>query len=328
MKVIGLLSFCLFVIACSKSPITGNTLFSPSSKPTADFNYQTEYQLKKMKLEESGDDCLLYDFTFSTTYPEINNNFEVVGQLYRPKRSNFKAPIVVLFPPTGGKNFLDENVAENLCESDIAVFLPTNDFTGIDQADPPPVEDHDHALRRVVAATKTFIQYSKEHYRLDGSKAGIFGASLGGIIGTFSMSVLPDISAGYFIVAGGDVPNILAHSTQERVVRLKNIRKQQEGFRNDEEYEAWLQANLSLEPLEYAVNIPTETVQMVISTNDSSVPTDNQYLLHEALGKPEHEVSSSGHVWTILNSMSGSSRGIIDFFNQRFSKANPRLPTN
>ena len=325
--VLGLMTLGLFFLSsCSKSAEVKykKQVFEKISN---EFNYQPVYAIKEIKQVKQTNDCDIYNFLIETTYPGLGDTFEFAGEIFRPRYSKEKVPVALLFPPVGGKNMYDDRMAKTFCSREIAVFLPTEDLTGIDQKEIPPVEDHDHALRRVIAVSKVFIELSVEDQQIDGEKIGIFGASLGGIVGSFSMGLLPSISAGFFLVAGGDVPYILAHSTQRKVAWIKSRRKAKYGFPSDKAYEAWLNSHMDFDPLDVAVNIPTESVKLVISKNDGSVPSNTQWNLHKALGEPDYFLSRDNHVNTIMSYLGSKKNrnGVADFFLQRFESENPRV---
>ena len=167
----------------------------------------------------------------------------------------------------------------------------------------------------------------RESDEFNHEKVGVLGASLGGLLSVFAMSVLPEVSAGYFAVAGGDFPSILANSNQDVAKRLRSYRMSKFGMTSPEEYEDYLRRNLRYDPLDFASEIPTDAVRMVISNKDRKVPTENQWLLHEALGRPLSKVYRWGHIWTIFFSLGNKDNQdeITDFFVERFSQDNPRV---
>ncbi|MCB0378381.1 MAG: hypothetical protein KDD33_07805 [Bdellovibrionales bacterium] len=295
------------------------------------FQYITNYQIDEMALDTKGSArCLIYDLDLTTDYPGMPDPLKVDGRLYLPNPNRLggdTVPMVVMLPPMGGINMLDRRMANTFCDEKIAAYIIMNDFTGVQSGNTPPVDDHDKAFHRTISALKASLAFANDYEHTNGEKVGLFGVSLGGILGSFSMQTQAQVAAGFFIVAGGDVPSILADSDQEDVTRVRQERMQQEGFNSKAEYEAWLRLHLNYDPQDLAPSVPTETVQMVISRDDYHVPTARQVDLHGAFGEPQAYYFNSGHVGTVIDVLLWESNRLIisDFFKERFTLENPRV---
>lgn len=316
-------------VSFARVPLTDQEL----ALALAQFQYTSNYTEVASKGNESlFYDCWVYKKVLTTEYPSMDQPLEISVQMYIPNKNilgESKIPAVVILPPVGGVNFLDEQMAETFCSSKIAAFIITNDFAHVeDQASHSllPVNDHEKAFHRVNAGVKSVMALAADHKNIDADKFGIFGVSLGGILGSFAMSTLPEISAGYFVVAGGDVPNILALSSQEKIATIRKKRMKEKNFTSPEEYEDYLRQHMKLDPLDFGRTMPPETIGMVIAQKDKSVPTANQITMHEAFGQPEAEFYKLDHVDTVIATLLYGSerRRIAKFFNERFKNENPR----
>ena len=269
--------------------------------------------------------CQLQDIEYTTTYPQLEGKLNIKAKLVVPAISG--APLVIILPPLGGANALDVSTAESFCNNKMAALLITSNLTGLDKDELVPVTDHDHTVRRVASAVKAAMIVARTYPQINVNKVGIFGASLGGILGSVAYAVIPEISAGVFIVNGGDVPHILATSDQGPVVTLKNKRKAQVGLSTDEQYEAYLDDNMTMDPLHFAKLIRPEATKLFLSKNDQSVPTKDQMLFYNAIGVPaDTSFTNVGHVATIISVLglgSGKQKS-AEFFLKRFALANPR----
>ena len=329
-RILILLSLLVAVqTAWARDPISDEKL----TQIVDQFQYITIYNIKDNNTNSgSWDTCWYYTTNLETDYPGATGNYEIKTKFYIPNRDDLgtdQVPFVILLPPMGGANFLDESMAETLCSRNIAAMIITNDFTGVQNGDVPPVEDHDMAFHRTVAGVKAAMAFAKDDPNVNGDKVGLFGVSLGGILGSFAMSTQLDISAGYFVVAGGDVPHILAYSDNEQVARIRVERMKLEGFTTKDEYEDYLRVNMSLDPFDLSRSVPSETISMVLSRNDTTVPTEDQLLLHTGYGQPKVQYTNSGHVDAVIETLlwGDSRRKIADFFKERFKLENPRLST-
>jgi hypothetical protein len=276
--------------------------------------------------------CWLYEKEFETSYPGAEKPLRVTMNMYIPNRDRLgdeQVPAVVLLPPIGGVNILDRSTAETLCDYGMAGIILSNDFANIQKqakGDLLPPDDHQETFYRISAAIKGTMTMVDQDPNLDYGKMGIFGVSLGGILGSFVMTTQPDIAAGYFVVAGGDIPRILATSDQDEVSTIRRKRMQTENIESQEEYELFLRKNITLDPVDLAMTMLPETLNMVIAERDSAVPTPNQFMLHEAFGEPTAAYYDNSHVSTVISSLFPGSgrRRIARFFEERFERPNPR----
>lgn len=324
-----LVNFGLF--ANARDPLPAEN----AAEVISEFQYEGNYTiLEDDNNGSSWSSCWKYNRVIETSYPTMTEPLEVELQMYIPNRDQLgdkEVPVVFILPPVGGVNFLDRQMAETFCSSDIAAIILVNDFANIDSqanGDLLPPEDHGFALHRTVAGVKATMAMSVDDANINPKKIGLFGASLGGILGSFVMTTQKEISAGYFIVAGGDIPNILAYSEQEKVSKIRRKRMKEENIETKEEYEQYIRNYVTLDPIDLAVTMLPDTLHMVISERDDVVPTSNQFQLYEAFQEPEATFTNSGHVDTVVESLlfGGQRRKIARFFSDRFELDNPRPP--
>lgn len=286
------------------------------------FNYKPQVSVQR----EVTVGCTPQDVEYTTTYPQRDSALKILAKSFIPNTTN--APVVFILPPLGGANRLDLAMGELFCKSNIAAFLIVTKLTGLDSDVLPPVEDHDHTHRRVVSAIKGGIEILGKMPQINIQKIGLFGTSLGGILGSVAYGVMPEISAGTFLVNGGDVPFIMAYSDQGSIVKVKNLRKQQMGFQNDQEYENYLKEHLKLDPLHFAKLIQPETLKMYLATADTSVPSAKQMEFFRAVGEPKETMFyNMDHIRTIaaVLALGNQKPKIVDWFAARFALENPRL---
>jgi hypothetical protein len=299
--------------------------------------FQYDNNFKEISSDLSGgswDSCWVYKKTIQTIYPTALEPLEIQLTMYIPNRKdlgNKKIPSVIMLPPTGGINFLDKSMGNTFCSNNIAAVILENDFANIVyQADEKLLDplDHEESYYRATAAVKAAMAMTAIDDNINSEKIGLFGVSLGGILGSFVMSTQEQISAAFIVVSGGDVPEILTNSQQDEVSRIRHKRMTEQGFTTKQEYEDFLRKYITIDPLDIARMMIPETLKMVISNNDKNVPTTNQLSLFEAYGKPSATYSNSGHVDTVVATMfMGSKRQIIaNFFKERFALPNPRPP--
>ena len=291
------------------------------------FNYVANVEL----VRTGAPGCTGQDVEFNTTYPQRDSKLSIQGKTYIPTGNAEPVPVVFMLPPLGGANQLDVLMAQTFCKNNVAAIILTTNLTGLDGPSLVAVTDHDHTHRRVAAALKGAMVLARTFNEINPEKMGLFGASLGGILGSVAYSVLPEISAGTFLVNGGDVPNILANSDQGVVVKLKNQRMAEQHFTTTEEYERYLNENLKIDPMHFTRFIQSDTIKLFLSKADKSVPSADQMLYYNALGQPkETKFYMIGHAETIVAvlAIGQGKQQIVDWFKSRFAQRNPRLGPN
>ena len=310
----------LFSSAYAYRPVTDEKL----AEIIKSFDYTPNVRM----LRSGTASCSPQDIEYGTTYPQRDSELNVKAKTFIPTTQSGPVPLVFMLPPLGGANQLDLMMGDTLCKNGIAAFLITTNMNGLDSPTLVPVTDHDQTHRRVAAAIKAGIIIARTYPQINTEKLGLFGESLGGILGSVAYSVLPELSAGTFIVNGGNVPHILATSDQSPVIKLKNDRMKEQGFTTVDQYENYLNENLEIDPLHFTKIINPDTVKFFLSKVDKSVPTVDQMAYYNALGQPkETRFYMVSHAETIVAVMAiGSGKQqITDWFKSRFALPNPRL---
>lgn len=299
------------------TPITDERL----KQLLAEFNYTPTVEILTLPKV----DCKPQDLEYTTTYPQLVTPLNIKAKAFIPAGSN--VPVVFMLPPLGGMNQLDQAMGETFCKNNIAAILIITGLTGLDSPELVPVSDHDHTHRRVASAIKGGIIVTRSLPQINSEKVGLFGVSLGGILGSVAYGVIPEISAATFLVNGGDVPYILTYSDQKSIIRIKNARMAEQNLKTDEEYEAYLRNNLTLDPMHFAKLIDADSTKLFLSKTDLSVPSAKQMEYYNAIGAPrETSFFSLSHINTIVSvlGVGANKPKIAQWFNSRFALPNPR----
>lgn len=287
-----------------------------------EFNYTPSVEI--IKLPKA--DCAPQELEYSTTYPQKDTPLNIKAKAFIPPGGH--VPVVFMLPPIGGMNKLDQSMGETFCKQNIAAILITTSLTGLDSDTLVPVSDHDHTHRRIASAIKGGIIVAKSYSEINTEKIGLFGVSLGGILGSVAYGVIPEISAATFLVNGGDVPYILAYSDQGSIAKLRAARMAEQNLKTSEEYEAYLRENLILDPLHFSKLIDSDSTKLFLSKKDTSVPSVKQMEYYNAVGSPkETSFYSIGHMSTIASVLGVSTNRpkIAQWFLNRFALPNPRM---
>jgi hypothetical protein len=291
-----------------------------------EFNYTPQVEIKNLA-DRRG--CKGGKLEYITTLNQSGEAYTVKAKIYMPDKPAEQKRSVIFMLPTikGGQKLaglIDRFAAFSFCRQNFIAVLLENDFTGLSTGSPLGISESDLSIRRVVAALKGGIQIATHNLNADQNKVGLFGASLGGILGSTAYGLMSEIKAGTFLVAGGDLPHILTHSDQKPIIKVKEDVMLEKGFKTDAEYEAYLNEALRFDPLDFADNIERDEVKLYLSLNDRSVPTLDQMKLYEELNRPTETsfVSRSGHAITIFRVLvfSRQKTKIGKWFKARFEE--------
>lgn len=213
---------------------------------------------------------------------------------------------VLILPPTGGINALDRSYAKLLCRRGIKSIIITN-WTGDDEVS-FDIDVHDRLYHRGQQAIDLVVNKHQNEY------LGILGTSVGSLHASIALARREELKAGFFIVGGGDIASIITDSDQDILEQAKEQRIEKYSFASVEEYRQALSESISLEPLDIDFDRDTRKVGMIISLNDSTVPTYNQNLKKDAWKPDVKFYSNQGHVTTVIKSWLLYRDDISDFF--------------
>jgi dienelactone hydrolase len=123
---------------------------------------------------------------------------------------------------------------------------------------------------------------------IDGSRLGITGISLGGIVGALAASAEPRFTHACLVLAGGNLERIILESEETKAIR--------EEWANREFDVEEIRAKLrSVDPLTYAAQLKNRKVLMFNAKHDDVVPPDCTDALWKAIGQPEIHWWNANH---------------------------------
>jgi len=154
-------------------------------------------------------------------------------------------------------------------------------------------EYNSHLARNINRIITLWIPKQKE---LDG-RYGFVGVSLGGIHAVAAAALFPEAVLTIAIMAGGDNLDLFKASVENLVIG--NKARLLERYDNEKQlYEAISGLNFTV--LKLAKAIKTDKIKMMITLNDTSVPTSAQWRLYYALGGPGARLFPCGHYTMLL----------------------------
>ena len=237
---------------------------------------------------------------FAITFPSpvktehvVNNT--VHGELYLPKGKSAKVPGIIVLHILEGKFQLARIMSCYLASRGMAALFIKMPYYGERRPRGKGVrmvsEDIDSTvsnIKQAVLDVRRAAAVLSAQDEVEKEKIGIAGISLGGIVAAFASGVEPRIKRSVFILAGGDIANVLrqkyAGRPQAKTVDFENLEEK----------------TRPIDPITYAGNIRAENVLMINAADDEIVPKTATEQLAGAIGHPEVKWFQAGHLTMVM----------------------------
>lgn len=218
---------------------------------------------------------------------------------------------IIVLPPTGGVNKLDYKYAEELCKNGMnAIILLAWQGDDIKEVDPGM---HDRNALRAIVSIRSLINSIDQKQKL-----GIFGTSVGGILGALVIGLEPRLETGLFLVAGAGMSKIMVTSDEKTLTGLRDLRMKHYNLKSEGDYWELLDKNVFIDPLDFVNYSGTKKVSFIVSDYDTTVSTESQYDLVQVWGG-DHLIFKQApflfnHFAAILHSSVWWTQDIVDYF--------------
>ena len=225
----------------------------------------------------------------------VRTNRMLTLDYYRPVGTN-RTPVILVLPIIGGGYPLEKIFCAYFARQGMAAVLVRRDRL---KKTIERLEEVDDILRQAAVDARQTIDWVETRSELDASRIGVFGISMGGIRAAFLAPLDSRIRAAAIGLAGGDIPDIITHSTEPGLAKRRRSYMDRSGL-SEQEFKRELQKVIKCDPLTVAPSMDPGKVLLVISLVDTAVPTPRQLELRRALGKPETVFLPTGHYSAFL----------------------------
>lgn len=199
------------------------------------------------------------------------------GVVFQPVDQEVKY-ILLITPNIAGLTGLEWASAAWFSERGYLV-LATHNFDTEMGAKNPDTAKADSDYNKFAVGAGSLLTLVEEQFKTPpGMPVFALGASQGAVGSIIIASQEPRIKALWTAVGGGDLPYIYAHSLVPQVLNFKINHKRVLGIKDDNEYEAYLRANLKNDPSVSCQSI-TVPFHQTIAMYDDLVPTQTQQYL-------------------------------------------------
>lgn len=213
---------------------------------------------------------------------------------------------VVIFPPTGGTNRIDRSYAKQVFERGQNAIVITG-WTGQDE-ERIELDIHQVLHERALRAFQVVLG----KIPLD-QKVSVMGTSVGGLFAAIIASEFDRPDRVLVIAGGAPISEIIAHSDEKTLTRVRNERYKKYGFQNRDEYAKALSEQFYLDPLKLSDGYQSKKIGLVIMTEDSTVPTVYQKRLQDHWTNSSVLKIEKDHFWGIVNTWWYHSDWVMDF---------------
>jgi hypothetical protein len=237
-------------------------------------------------------------------------------QIKRYAHSKGLAPKhILIIPSIAGETFLERSLANYLCSSNVSVSILDVVKPFEFESDVENLNVHNESYLRAHYFVSDYINLLEKNQ--DNLSVGLFGMSQGAMLATYIAAHEKRILATVIAAGGGNVPDILTKSDQSYIRRIREERMKQRNLSHLEDYHKLMEDRIPSDPLFAAPKIASRSVYFFIASQDTTVPTSNQFLLRSAFVDPSVFVVAGNHRNALIKVATLHRRKIRHFFNQR-----------
>ncbi len=159
--------------------------------------------------------------------------------------------------------------------------------------------DLEAMLRRSVIRNRQVMDWLETQPSVDATRLGVFGISMGGIVGVMTAAVEPRVQALVAGLAGGPIADILC-DTQDPILLKPRARYLAKRSLTLHELHRQLTAAIRTDPLLLAPAVDGHRVFLVMAGFDRTIRSPYSRRLWEALNRPQRLVLPLGHYTSLL----------------------------
>lgn len=203
-------------------------------------------------------------------------------------------PGVVAFPILAGSHVVSEALSKALVRRGYAVLRMER--RPLDLACAKDPEEPMAAFRAAILDGRALLDWLAARPDIDPERLAVAGVSLGGILAFDLMGVDERIRAGFFVMTGGGLAEILHDSTEKPVAKFRRRLAEKHALETREDVLAYLRPFVGpYDPLRYADGIERDRVLLISGQFDRVMPPERTRVMWDALGRPEWKRFPAGH---------------------------------
>lgn len=282
------------------------------------FTYESPEPFWNSTIIKERDEYIVRRIKFDAAVSLINSHKLVID--YYDLAGHDPTPAVLVLPILGGGNEIANYFAAHFARNGYAAIIVhrQESYKNVDQ-----LEDLNRVFKQIVIDHMQALDWVQMQGDIDPGRIGVFGVSAGAIKGSLIYAIDKRIRAAVLGLGGGDVPHILAYSTEAGIERRRDKILERHGLTQAQLYQL-LSADFVHDPLDYAPYMDARNVLMILAQFDTIVPFDNGVALRDAMGGPETIFIPTGHLTSVLY-LPHMQDAALRFFQRKLGRG-PTLP--
>ncbi|MDP3703832.1 MAG: prolyl oligopeptidase family serine peptidase [Candidatus Omnitrophota bacterium] len=203
-----------------------------------------------------------------------------------------RRPAILFSPILGGDYPLERGICRHLARNGFHVAMVHRKTLkiGPDQ----PIEHLELLLRQGILRIRQVVDWMETNERVDASRMGCFGISMGGITTVITAAVEPRLRVHVVALAGGSLADILVTS-KDRLLTKPRTRYLAHHRMDLNAMEALLRQHIQTDPVRMAPYVDSTRLLMFIAVGDRTIGYPNALRLRKALGFPPTIFLPTGH---------------------------------
>jgi cephalosporin-C deacetylase-like acetyl esterase len=230
--------------------------------------------------------------SYRVAFPACDGG-EGIAHWLVPEGERARATVLV-FPILAGSHVVSEGLAKALVNRGYSVLRMEREPLDLETAEDPGTLAV--AFRGAILDARRLLDWLETRDEVDPRRLAAAGVSLGGIMAATLVGVDERLDAGFFIMTGGGLAELVYDSAEKPVRRFRDRFIDAQGFETREEFVEWLRPlTESVDPLQYASRIDPDRVLLISGRFDRVVPPERTRALWEELGEPRWIRVPAGH---------------------------------
>jgi len=316
-----LVSVLLILTGCAHMPMRGHSRPPLPVPPPLIERYHIpdatirEDQTERHTLPDYRLRCLTLHLDHADNKPldPIAPNQPIDIELYETRRAG-RRPAILVSPILGGSYPIERSFCRFFARQGFHAVLVHREK--IDFGSDRGAVYVEEMLARAVITNRVVIQWMATQPAIDPERLGLFGISLGGIVGIMTAAVEPSLNAHVIALTGGSIADIF-RTTSDPTLTIPRNRYLERTASTTEQLCASLQDTVNTDPLRLAAYVDPASILFITARFDRTIRPRYGLQLWRALGEPELVALPSGHYSAIIW-LPYIRRATIRFFRRRF----------
>ena len=237
----------------------------------------------------------LVRFPFSA--PDFEPTESIVEFEWFESSQSGRRPAILFNPILGGDYPLERDMCRYFAAHGFYVALIHRKTIKISPEQ--PIDHLELLLRQGIMRIRQVVDWMQTNERVDPSRMGSFGISMGGVASVMVAALEPRLRAHVIALAGGSIPDILV-SSHDKLLTRPRTKYMKTHHMDLKTLEARLRETIKTDPMRLAAFVDSRRLRVFIALFDRTIGTANALRLWRALRRPCATFLPFGHYTAYL----------------------------